>query len=392
MEMDKTFRPTTQWMAQKYDEMNKQLFWGELGDCDFGIFTSGKGSQGGVLGYFGIGNKNVLANRSSRRMFVDTHPQINIDKNNFVRFCWPKISLNGNYSGTEHGFLATLVHEMCHYYTFMYGYCPKQAHGREFKEIAAIVSSKSNGLFTVQRLATAEQMNELELDDKMKEKRAKRLSNKKASVTAIVVFAKSGKVKLTITSNVNLIDEIETTERKREGNVITTNDAKVIEFLFNKGYKKNMRTWRYWSLEDKPWLSELKEILPETSGEMLGVRRPQNKPQEQPKPKEPRRIFSINTSNGKFECDGSSYYTLKKALKERFPNMSDETINKIINNPTNYRMEENKINIKRIVESVLDEFMRNEFKGANNNGENIPIAGMNLGLQSPLENEESETI
>lgn len=43
MEKDKQFKPTPQWMAEKYDEMNMKLFRNELGPCDFGIFTSGKG-------------------------------------------------------------------------------------------------------------------------------------------------------------------------------------------------------------------------------------------------------------------------------------------------------------------------------------------------------------
>ena len=46
---DKTFKPTVEWMEQKYQEMNKLLFNGKLGQCNFAIFTSGKGSQGGVL-------------------------------------------------------------------------------------------------------------------------------------------------------------------------------------------------------------------------------------------------------------------------------------------------------------------------------------------------------
>jgi hypothetical protein len=380
--MDKTFKPNTQWMAEKYTEMNAQLFNGELGDCNFNIFTTGRGSQGGTLGWFKIMGRNIRVDRYSRRMFVNGWDRIYINRENFVQLCRPTIELNGNYSGTEHGFLATLVHEMCHYYTYMNGYAPKQGHGAEFKRIGYEVSQRSKGMFTIQRLATAEEMRELELSDEMKAKRANRLANKKASVSAIVVFTPEGKVKLTITSNQNLMNMISTSEKERGNDVKISNDSEVIEFLFSKGYKKNMRSWRYWSLEDKPWVGELKNMLDGT-------------PQEEPKKQEvqlsvhnhrPKRIFTIKTSNGVFEYDASSYYSLLKAIKEKFPNMNDEVIQKIMNNPNNYRMEENKMNIKTIVESVIEEFMQNEFRGANNMDDSVEITPeMNLGEFSPLE-------
>ena len=382
--MDKTFVPTVEWMTEKYDEMNSQLFNGALGECSFNVFTTGRGSEGGTLGWFKITSRNIRVDRYSRRMFKNTNwEKVYVNRENFVYMCQPRIELNGNYSGTEHGFLATLVHEMCHYYTYMNGFCPKQGHGPEFREIGAIVSNRSNGMFTIQRLATAEEMSELELNDEMKAKREKRLNNKKASVTAVLVFTVNGKVKLTITSSQNLIDTISNEENRRGENVITSNDSNVIDYLFSKGYRKNMRTWRYWSLEDKPWIGELKNMLPETSGQVLGTNR-QQQPQVQ-EPKQPTRVFSIRTSTGTFEHDGSSYFGLKKALRERFPKMSDEALEKIIQNPANYRMEENRINVKTIIEGVIDEFMENEFRGANNNDSVEITPDMNLGKYSPLE-------
>jgi hypothetical protein len=65
--------------------------------------------------------------------------------------------------------------------------------------------------------------------------------------------------------------------------------------------------------------------------------------------------------------------------------MSDEALEKIIQNPANYRMEENRINVKTIIEGVIDEFMENEFKGANNNDSVEITPDMNLGKYSPLE-------
>lgn len=383
--MDKTFKPTIEWMTAKYAEMNDELFNGALGDCSFDIFTTGRGSQGGVLGWFKIKGSRILIDRRSRRIYRDGWDRIYINRSNFAQLCLPTIELNGNYTGTEHGFLATLVHEMCHYYTYMNGYAPKQGHGIEFKEIGYIVSSRSNGLFTIQRLASAEDMSQLELSDEMKAKHAKRLENKKSSVTAVLVFTVDGKVKLTITSSQNLIDTISDEENRRGENVVTSNDSSIIDYLFSKGYRKNMRTWRYWSLEDKPWIGELKNMLPETSGQVLGTKRQQQPQVQQQEPKQPTRVFSIRTSTGTFEHDGSSYSNLKNALKERFPKMSDEAIERIIQNPANYKMKENKINLKTIIEGVIDEFMDNEFRGANNNDSVEITPDMNLGKYSPLE-------
>ena len=376
--MDKTFKPNVEWMAKKYDEMNSQLFNGELGACDFGIFTSGRGSQGGVLGWFKICGWNIKVDRHTRRMYQDGWDKTFVNKGNFVDICKPRIELNGNYSGSEHGFLATLVHEMCHYYTYMNGYCPKQGHGAEFKSIGYIVSARSKGMFTIQRLASAEQMSELELSDEMKAKKEKRIANKKASVTAIIVFTKTGDVQLTLTSSQNLINMITKTNEDERGNeVITSNDADVIEFLFSKGYRKNMRTWRYWSIWDKPWLDELKGLLGENNAEP-----PKNEePMEQNKA--PRYIFSIKTSNGTFEHEITSYGELKKALRERFPKMSEETLNKILANKSNYRMEEERISTKEIIKEVIEEFIINDNDRLE---DSIEITqDMNLGEFSPLE-------
>ena len=377
---DKTFKPNKTWMAEMYNLMNKFLFNGELGQCYFDVFTTGRGSQGGTLGWFKIKGSNIRINRYSRRMFKSGWDEIYIDKNNFFDICYPTIELNGNYSGTEKGFLATLVHEMCHYYTYMYGYAPKQGHGGEFKSIGYEVSERSHGLFTIQRLASAEDMSQLELSDEMKAKRAKRLANKKSTVTAIVVYTKEGQVKLTITSSPNLINLISKTETNERGNrVLTSNDSEVIDFLFEKGFRKNMRSWRYWSIEGKPWINEFNVLL---GNECKEVRPTETKEEPTPTVNQPKRIFTIKTSNGVFEYDGTAYFSLFKALKQRFPFTSDEALKKIINNPANYRMEENKKNHKSIIKEVIDEYMQNQF-GADDSVEITP--DMNLGEYSPLE-------
>ena len=370
--LDKNFVPTVQWMADKYSEMNNKLFKGSLMGCDFEVFTKGAGMEGGVLGWFCVEGKNIRIKRNNRRIFKQIeYDEVYVNKDNFVELCEPKIKLNGNYHGTEHGFLATLVHEMCHYYTYMNGYAPVQPHGREFKEIGSLVSYRSNGLFTIQRLATAEQMQEMSLNADMRVKKERRLANKKASVTAVIRYLE-GRVELTITSNSDVIQQIEST-RDECDKIIVSNNARLIDFLFSKGYNKNFRIWRYWNIEDKPWVGKIEELASDDSN---------SEKKEEPKPeetrREPKRIFMIKTNNGVFEYDGESYYSLLKALKERFPRVSEENLKKLMNNPANYRMEESIYNFKSIVESVLSEIEAND--------EPIEITpDMNLGIMSPME-------
>lgn len=299
-----------------------------------------------------------------------------INKDNFVDLCKPVIELNGNYTGTEHGFMSTLVHEMCHYYTYMDGWAPKQAHGREFREIGYIVAARSQGMFTVQRIASAEQMSELELNDEMKAKKQQRLERKKASVSAIVIYTKEGHIELTISSNKLLIGKIQKFAEDSNLKFYVSNDANVIEFLFGKGYRKNMRTWRFWYLEGKPWLKELEALFEGSENDEI---------EEEPVdvPHEPKKIFTIKTNSGTFECEADD--NLINSIKERFPKMSDETINKIINNPANYRIVESKRGTKDIIKEVIDEFIANEVNGINNDDCVSITPDMNLGTFSPLQ-------
>lgn len=266
-------KPTVEWMDEYYDKFNQELFGGQLGYCDLRVFTSGKGSQGKYLGYFSIGNPNVRAKRATRRMYVETHSWENngalITYENFADICKPLIALNGHYSATEEAWQNTLVHEMCHYYNYMYGYCPKQGHGREFREIAQEVSARSQGRFTISRVADAEEMKNYQLDDEMQTKKDTRLANKLARAVAILVYKANGAVELTLTSNANqnvlrqivrYYENINNSDKYLKAKeIIMSDDPELIQMLFKNGYKKLMRTWKYWSVGDKPWIDDVKK-------------------------------------------------------------------------------------------------------------------------------------
>ena len=387
--MNKSFKPTVNWMAEKYDEMNAKLFGGQLGQCDFNIFTSGRGSQGRTLGFFRMNGRGLKIEIATRKMFrYDdwfSNDKEYVNKSNFYSVCRPSIELNGNYSGTEHAFLGTLVHEMCHYYTYMNGYAPKQGHGTEFRNIAYRVSYKSNGEFSIQRLASAEEMQNFELSDEMKVKQEKRLANKKASLMAIFVYNINGTVKLSTTSSQALANRIIDSYKKLDvPKVVVSNDLRLIELLYSHGYRRNFRTWRYWNVGNTDWIKTIDNydikvynnpnmnFIKNTYGDKsnIGVEAPQRLS---------KRIFSIKTNNGTFKTEVASESDLFNKLRERFPKMSDETIKKIMSNQANYQMTENK-------RKSLSNIIREAIEEAIGNDGTVDIdSNMNLGLHSPLE-------
>lgn len=255
------FRPSPEWMRRRYSELNSIFFGNKLGGCQFRIFTTGRGSQGRTLGFFHLTASNLKADRYNRRIYkYNTFSEnIYVNYDNFVDICRPEICLNGNYSGTEYGFLYVLLHEMCHYYNYMKGFCPKQGHGPEFRSISSFVSNISEGLFNITRLANAEQVENLDLDDSMKQKAEKRLNNKKSSVSVVFEFRKNGNVHMTMTSNEKLMNLIVSNMYRTNyvSKIVICDDYDFIDFLFSLGYRKNMRTWRYWEVSDKEWLSKL---------------------------------------------------------------------------------------------------------------------------------------
>ena len=97
-------------------------------------------------------------------------------------------------------------------------------------------------------------------------------------------------------------------------------------------------------------------------------------------------VFSIKTKSGIVEIptDGN-INNLKAKLRNRFPNMNDEALDRIVNNNANYRFVENHVNmglVRMIVEDVMNQY------GYNKNDDVIDISpDMNLGLESPFEAE-----
>lgn len=342
---------TTDWIAEKYDLMNQQLFGGKLGYCDFGIFTTGRGMQGGVLGWFKMTGRGLKYSKQSRRMFIynDYNGERDyIDYDNFVQLCRPRIELNGNYRWTEKAALSTLVHEMCHYYNHMYGWVPRQAHGTEFRDIAYVVSSRSKGIFTVERVASAEQMNEMELNPEMKQRRDARKENKMNRVIPTFIFKWNGEIRLVNCNSESLVQQIITRHTDGVREVKTSHDRRLVDFLFNNRYGCAMTTYRYWNVENTPWIKSLDDYNLETVyvdnknaalTPSLAMSQPRTQTIQPSQPTEPIiRRFRIQLSQGGvFEVSNVTEEQLKEKLRERFPRWSEQVVEKIASD-TKYRV------------------------------------------------------
>lgn len=346
MEIDENqlFIPDEDWMAINYSKMNRLLFDNRLGNCNFEIFKTGKGSNGNVLGWFCIQNKNIRYSKSTRQMFdIKFGRREYVNHDNFVALCKPCIKLNGNYRWTEKAAISTLVHEMCHYYCEMNGFVPVQAHGREFKSIAAYVSSKSNNFFTVQTLASAEQMDEMVLDSEIKAKNDLRKQNKLSKTILMFIWKNNYEVRLVKPTTMDLVYKILNIEKIEPSTtkIQISYDENLKNVVFDEGYTSTMTKYRYWDVTNDNFVKHLDEYNMETlysKENKQSMPQTYNKPIEQPKPVSniiP--LFRFKTVQGNtFEVRNSSKEEIKKQLQQRFPKWPESSIERVLNNPKYY--------------------------------------------------------
>lgn len=267
------FKVTVEWMKDRYEKANRELFNGELGECYF----EAQPTRPNNLGNFrmNVQSGELAYDTRDRRMYMKTagyNPlgYVNggkdyVTKENFFEYCKPTIRMNTLYSGTENSLYNTLVHEMCHYYTYMYGRVPNQAHGPEFRQIAMVVSNRSNGAFTIKRLASAEEMEGYKLDDDVKVRT--RRHNKP---NYYLIFLNNG------TDEVRLINVSEKwklsllwriIEIGKEQTILYIKNDEIAESLYNKGYRQQSRTYKFWRFNREDDI--IREILSDDSNYTL---------------------------------------------------------------------------------------------------------------------------
>lgn len=163
----------------------------------------------------------------------------------------PYIQLNGNYKATEDAWSNTLIHEMCHYYTYLNCHVPNQSHGTEFYAIGLKVCNLSQGKYVITRVANSEEMKNFELNAEVKAKNDQRKDNKISKGIAVITYHNNGAPRLTLTASQPLVEKIISYNKSNNDTkrIIVSKDSDLLKMLFDKGYKQFMRTYKYWNID-----------------------------------------------------------------------------------------------------------------------------------------------
>jgi predicted SprT family Zn-dependent metalloprotease len=239
------FKPSIEFLSKKYDELNEWLFEGKLKDCAFELFSN----KTNTLGQFSM-RKGVKFSKATREMFYQNNygTRIPISYDNF-ELTMPKIGLNMDFERTELAWITTIAHEMCHYYTYMYGRAPKQAHGTEFKSIASKIKILTNNLINISTYSDLS-MDGSKYTDEVQDKINRTTARKKNNMTALILYKDDGKIWLITSTLPEVIKRAKTVCYGKCNTIISVKDPDFIEYLWNNGYKNNMRSLRFWDIKN----------------------------------------------------------------------------------------------------------------------------------------------
>lgn len=153
-EIEGNMVPTKQWMQAKYNQFNQELFDGFLPNCR-------------------LIAKKLAPKHLGMYSTIPANPNSPVTRENIYDVARPTIYLTTAYSAPEEDWENTLIHEMCHYYTQFdeEGNARKidkenKGHGADFINAAKMVSDRSGGKYTIQRIATAEQSSRMGFETK----------------------------------------------------------------------------------------------------------------------------------------------------------------------------------------------------------------------------------
>ena len=113
-------------------------------------------------------------------------------------------------------------------------------------------------------------------------------------------------------------------------------DERLKRIIFDEGYKKACTTYRYWNVENKPFINDLNNYNLQTVLSTVATPSSQTKPVETPQ-NPVISHFKFSTIQGNtFEVRNVTKDELKAKLKERFPKWSDSAIERVINTEKYY--------------------------------------------------------
>lgn len=261
------FTPTVEWITKNYDKYNEELFGGQLGSCDFDVKPLGIKS----LGCFKF-QRNIKCSVDNRMLYIEDFygNRTYINQSNFAEICKPLIILSSQRYRTEDALFNTLIHEMCHYYTYCHGRAPKQGHGIEFKRIANEIYNATNGRFNITRLTivgteeSGHVSNELQQRfEKSKSRKEKIVQTKLNKILAYIWF-KDGETRLTTTSSKAMVDEwfdaIKENIIKDVDKIYIIHSREFNELLLQHDYLVNLRsTGAYYDITYKNWANGILE-------------------------------------------------------------------------------------------------------------------------------------
>lgn len=131
---------TRAWMEKMYAEFNETLFDNALPKCELRVTELNNRLFGRFEFQERIMMRTTLVKNpyGKYRLYHYSSGEAISDKN--ILKLRPLISMNSNGSfKDETAMESTLIHEMIHFYTYRKGYCPAQAHGKEFRQMCIIL-------------------------------------------------------------------------------------------------------------------------------------------------------------------------------------------------------------------------------------------------------------
>lgn len=388
-------KPDLDWITQKYDEFNRKYFDGVLNSCDLECRPYGRR----CLGYFTIQGENIKYEKSSRRMFWSDfdNSRVYVDYDLFVSLCAPLIVLNTNYDAPESSWENTLIHEMCHYYTYMDGYIPKQGHGREFKDIARQLYDKTNGEIVITTYDATGDF--VQTNQKILQTAEKRQTNRVSNTFATLTITSNKEILLRMFTEATLKSFLHFSKDE----IIYCSNNDLITRLFDLGYNRIMRKLTIYWLITKPQIIDILneyQFFDRNGNKAPSVKHLIGQDDEENNNEVPledewhlgykiirdEEGFNLVNNFGKkalsFNADSIIFDENKQLFIMKFGKFTK------IGKPGEWKNLENE-SLNRHLKSIIREAIRNEMNLKNNDDEEDEIGdiipGMNLSLHSPYE-------
>ena len=170
-EKDNLIEPTVAFVRQKYNEFNAAYFNGFLPKCSISIKPLGEKSGHVIAGTFRFTSTSGMMNLGDGKfLYFDSKTDqyhSNIGKNN-IGLLKPVITINSKYKAPIKQLENTIIHEMCHFYTyfnedgsFRIPSSENNHHGPDFFAAAEMVGVNSNGKIKITDVLSAEEVEAL---------------------------------------------------------------------------------------------------------------------------------------------------------------------------------------------------------------------------------------